>query len=40
VVITIATILVTRAWLALTGYPQIGGGNLHIASSPPRASER
>ncbi|MGA3564078.1 hypothetical protein [Melissospora conviva] len=31
VVITIATILVTRAWLALTGYPQIGGGNLHIA---------
>lgn len=27
----VATVLVTRAYLAATGYPQIGGGNLHIA---------
>lgn len=27
----IVTILVTRLYLALTGYPQVGGGNLHIA---------
>ena len=27
----IATILITRVYLVLTGYPQIGGGNLHIA---------
>ena len=31
VLIAIATILITRAYLELTGYPQIGGGNLHIA---------
>lgn len=29
--IAIATILVTRSYLKLTGYPQVGGGNLHIA---------
>ncbi len=29
--IAIATILITRLYLELTGYPQIGGGNLHIA---------
>jgi hypothetical protein len=29
--IAIATILITRLYLQLTGYPQIGGGNLHIA---------
>ncbi|MFT4200454.1 hypothetical protein [Gordonia sp. (in: high G+C Gram-positive bacteria)] len=33
VVIAVITILVTRAYLAWTGYPQIGGGNLHIAHS-------
>jgi hypothetical protein len=31
VLIAIATILITRAYLQLTGYPQIGGGSLHIA---------
>jgi hypothetical protein len=29
--IAIATILLTRFYLKLTGYPQVGGGNLHIA---------
>ncbi|BCJ35443.1 hypothetical protein Athai_29460 [Actinocatenispora thailandica] len=27
----IVTVLVTRAYLAATGYPQVGGGSLHIA---------
>jgi hypothetical protein len=27
----ITTVLVTRAYLGLTGYPQLGGGTLHIA---------
>lgn len=31
VLIAVATILLTRAYLELTGYPQIGGGELHIA---------
>lgn len=31
VVIAVVTILITRAYLAATGYPQIGGGTLHIA---------
>jgi hypothetical protein len=31
VLIAIATILVTRLYLRLTGYPQVGGGDLHIA---------
>lgn len=31
IIIAIATILLTRGYLQLTGYPQIGGGNLHIA---------
>ncbi|BBZ34104.1 hypothetical protein MCNF_27090 [Mycolicibacterium confluentis] len=31
VLISVATILLTRAYLELTGYPQIGGGTLHIA---------
>jgi hypothetical protein len=31
VIIAIATILLTRLYLKLTGYPQIGGGELHIA---------
>jgi hypothetical protein len=31
VLIAIATILITRLYLELSGYPQIGGGNLHIA---------
>ena len=31
VIIAIATILLTRLYLRLTGYPQIGGGDLHIA---------
>ncbi|OBF21959.1 hypothetical protein [Mycobacterium sp. ACS4331] len=31
VLIAVATILITRAYLELTGYPQIGGGTLHIA---------
>lgn len=26
-----ATVLGTRAWLELTGYPRIGGGDLHVA---------
>nr|WP_324188470.1 hypothetical protein [Nocardia flavorosea] len=30
-IIAITTILVTRAYLALTDYPQVGGGSLHIA---------
>jgi hypothetical protein len=29
--IAIATILLTRLYLKLTNYPQVGGGNLHIA---------
>ena len=29
--IAIATILLTRLYLKLTGYPQVGGGDLHIA---------
>ena len=31
VLIAIATILLTRGYLELTGYPQVGGGELHIA---------
>ncbi|MEV3904195.1 hypothetical protein AB0K11_17880 [Mycobacterium sp. NPDC050551] len=31
VLIAIATILLTRLYLQLTGYPQVGGGDLHIA---------
>ena len=31
IIIAIATILITRLYLQLTGYPQVGGGNLHIA---------
>lgn len=31
VIIAIATILLTRLYLQLTGYPQVGGGDLHIA---------
>lgn len=31
VLIAIATILITRLFLELTGYPQVGGGDLHIA---------
>jgi hypothetical protein len=30
-IIAIATILLTRLYLQLTGYPQVGGGDLHIA---------
>lgn len=30
-IIAVATILVTRSYLELTDYPQVGGGNLHIA---------
>lgn len=30
-VVAIATILLTRLYLELTGYPQVGSGNLHIA---------
>ena len=30
-IIAIATILITRLYLQLTGYPQVGGGTLHIA---------
>lgn len=33
VFIAIATILTTRLYLKLTGYPQVGGGDLHIAHS-------
>jgi hypothetical protein len=29
--IAVATILITRLYLQLTGYPQVGGGDLHIA---------
>lgn len=31
VVAAVSTVLITRMFLALTGYPQIGGGGLHIA---------
>jgi hypothetical protein len=31
VIIAIVTILLTRLYLRLTGYPQVGGGDLHIA---------
>lgn len=31
VIIAIATILITRGFLQLAGYPQVGGGDLHIA---------
>jgi hypothetical protein len=31
IIVAIATILLTRLYLQLTGYPQIGGGDLHIA---------
>ena len=31
ILIAIATILITRLYLQLTGYPQVGGGELHIA---------
>jgi hypothetical protein len=31
IIIAIATILITRLYLRLTGYPQVGRGNLHIA---------
>jgi hypothetical protein len=31
VVCAVATILITRSFLGATGYPQIGGGGLHIA---------
>ena len=31
ILIAIATILITRLYLELTGYPQVGGGELHIA---------
>lgn len=30
-VVAVVTILVTRLYLEVTGYPQVGGGNLHIA---------
>lgn len=30
-VATVATVLLTRAFLALAGFPQIGGGGLHVA---------
>jgi hypothetical protein len=30
-IIAIATILITRLYLARTGYPQVGGGDRHIA---------
>jgi hypothetical protein len=33
IIIAIATILITRLYLKLTGYPQVGGGDLHIAHS-------
>ena len=29
-IFAVVTILCIRAFLALTGYPQLGGGNLHI----------
>src|SRR5262245_14772163 len=31
VVTTVATVLITRAALALSGFPQLGGSGLHIA---------
>ena len=31
IILVIATILITRLYLQLTGYPQVGGGALHIA---------
>jgi hypothetical protein len=31
IAVAVATVLITRAALALAGYPQIGGGGLHIA---------
>lgn len=31
VVASVVTVLLTRAFLAATGYPQIGGGGLHVA---------
>ncbi|MQA87748.1 MAG: hypothetical protein GEV03_24785 [Streptosporangiales bacterium] len=31
VVSTVATVLITRGLLAATGYPQVGGGGLHVA---------
>jgi hypothetical protein len=31
IIVAIATILLTRLYLQLTGYPQVGGGDLHIA---------
>lgn len=30
-VVTVATVLVTRFYLAASGYPQVGGGELHVA---------
>jgi hypothetical protein len=30
-VVAILTILITRLYLYLAGYPQVGGGSLHIA---------
>ena len=30
-IVAITTILITRTYLRLTGYPQVGGGSLHIA---------
>ncbi|ACQ80399.1 conserved hypothetical protein [Beutenbergia cavernae DSM 12333] len=30
-VVTVATVAVTRAFLAAAGYPQLGGGGLHVA---------
>ncbi|MEO9220229.1 MAG: hypothetical protein ABI251_00355, partial [Mycobacteriaceae bacterium] len=30
-IVTILTILITRLYLELSGYPQVGGGSLHIA---------
>jgi len=30
-ILAVATVLVTRLYLHLTGYPQVGGANLHIA---------
>ncbi|MGH3544915.1 MAG: hypothetical protein ACRDPW_03165, partial [Mycobacteriales bacterium] len=27
----VATVLITRAFLALAGYPQVGGETLHVA---------
>jgi hypothetical protein len=30
-VAAVVTVLVTRAFLHMTGYPQVGGGGLHVA---------